>query len=103
MSLNREKETVEYPTAPVPRPLTGLRIDAQGTGSNTDRRPDQKNRWNAMPRTIRNAQALAIALALTASFALAQEPPDPPTQTTVFEVAPAAGPGVPVGGVPPQA
>ena len=56
-----------------------------------------------MPRTIRNAHALAIALALTASFALAQEPPDPPTQTTVFEVAPAAGPGVPVGGVPPQA
>ena len=44
-----------------------------------------------MHRTIRNAMATAVAAVVTASFALGQELPDPPTQTTVYEVAPRPG------------
>ena len=38
-----------------------------------------------------NAQATVIALVVTATLAFGQELPDPPTQTTVFEVAPISG------------
>ena len=44
-----------------------------------------------MQSSLRNAQATVIALVVTATFAFGQELPDPPTQTTVFEVAPIPG------------
>ncbi len=45
-----------------------------------------------MHRTIRNALlAIAVALAVAAPFAFAQELPDPPTQTAVVEVGPRPG------------
>ena len=44
-----------------------------------------------MHRSLRNALATALALFVTATFAVGQETPDPPTQTTVLEVAPKPG------------
>lgn len=44
-----------------------------------------------MHRSLRNALATAVALVVSATLAFGQELPDPPTQTTVFEVAPKPG------------
>lgn len=44
-----------------------------------------------MPRTLRNALATAVALVAASPVAFGQELPDPPTQNTVFEVAPRPG------------